>query len=44
MSVVNNSSGKGQLDLRKMLNSKLSGKFNEELKKKYDKLEDISKD
>ena len=44
MSTINNSSAKGQLDLRKMLNKKLQGKFNEELKKKYEKLEDISKD
>ena len=44
MSTINNSSGKGQLDLRKMLNSKLQGKFNEELKQKYEKLEDLSKD
>ena len=42
MSVINNSNG--QLNLRKMLNSKLSGKFNDQLKKKYEKLEDISKD
>ena len=44
MTTINNSSGMGQLDLRKMLGNKLKGKFNEELKKKYEKLEDLSKD